>query len=364
MKSCLLISTHFVLAQLAASQPTYKAYGTGAAADKATHEQAVVDYIAITKTLTDHDFSPFNVIVYDPTTMTDDEFTAAIKFACDNSGLCPSAEEVRRGEFCSGCCGSPPIMVFKADSRDAAGIQEEAVHETTHILQIQNGAPQHTSGSDNDETWLCSGPRWWGEGTAMWMGDRVMRAYPAKYPGLDPNRQNMCRAFSEACSSYKAVAAARDLRLTDAIQASDTNWQKVQAMYQGEVCGEAMETSAYYPMVYEGGYCATNFILASTGLNTENTEGMKQGITLLETVMIDAKKKDDWEAAFLGVFTNFTSMQDLYEKFESAKGVSGYVYVAPTTFAPLDPSSDGGDRSNNLGFTALLVAACMATNYV
>eukprot|EP00928_Gymnodinium_smaydae_P063406 TRINITY_DN46986_c0_g1_i1.p1 TRINITY_DN46986_c0_g1~~TRINITY_DN46986_c0_g1_i1.p1 ORF type:complete len:378 (-),score=52.27 TRINITY_DN46986_c0_g1_i1:134-1267(-) len=366
----LLFTVLLKCAPLFTAKPTYTSYGKDVTKTAQVHKQAVLDFIDIVKATVDVEFAEFPVIVYDPTTMTDDDIANATKFACDNYKVCASAQQVRDGEFCGGVCGNPSIMVYKHDSgHSVAFIQEEAVHETLHILQMQNGAPRYvnTEGGDESEVWLNNGPRWWGEGTAMWMGDRLLRAYPTKYSKPDPTRQNMCRTYSQACSSYKNVSTSRKLRLTNAIQASDEPWKKVHEVYDGELCGSVEKKSAYYEMVYEGGYCALEYMLALDGLDTQKDADMKTAIRTVMNATVRAKTENSWETAFLNAFkSHFASMKDFYEKFEKAKGAAGYVYVAPITPSQYEatkaptptPAASADLISSDVGKLSLMIAVC------
>ena len=153
----------------------------------------------------------------------------------------------------------------------------------------QNSAPAYENdpGGDTTEDWRANGCRWWMEGIAVFLGDRVLNAYPEYFSAPDPDRTNFGRTLAENCDSLKATEAETGLRLTNAAQASDEPWERMFAL------------GKYYEMVYEGGYCATTFFIDRPGRH----RSIELEIGSLLTVMAEAGagRRDSWELAFLAV---------------------------------------------------------------
>ena len=248
------------------------------AAESAIHRRAVEDYARIARDLVGLELSTgpgaFDVFVYEYASMADWEIVALIEEYCrvlDAPAGCITEENIREGDVCGGVCGPIEHMVmdFAAGEqhRDPqwghARIQEYTVHETTHIFQRQNSAPAYENdlGGDVTEDWRANGCRWWMEGTAVWLGDRVLNAYPEFFSAPDPDRTNFGRTLAQVrrrcfldlftcarvllrsspfqnCESLNHTEEETGLRLTNAAQASDEPWQEMFAL------------GKYYEMVY------------------------------------------------------------------------------------------------------------------
>jgi len=311
---------------------TYHSYGSVTA--QPIYEKAITDFESLAKTSTGVDFQPFPVVIYEPGSMTDQEVTDCIDFISNyDPWWRPTVDDIRSGNLCGGVCGVKPVLVYTAHAGSTdAEIQEHAVHEANHVFQIQNSAVRFSTDSGDDgEDWRANGPRWWGEGASTWMGDRVLRAYPSLYTTPDPQRTNYGYTLADNCKGFKEVSESQNLRLTDAIQASDDPWQKLWSpSFEVTRDGLTFTTNAYFSLVYEGGYCACEYMFSEIGLDTQVQAGMRTAIEMVLKLEASPKLVNSWERAFLQIFDGFASMQNFYEGFEAAHGASGeYSYLAP-----------------------------------
>ena len=89
--------------------------------------------------------------------------------------------------------------------------------------------------------------------------------------------------------------------------------------------------------VYEGGYCATEFLFSGPDAN-RTAEASKPPLqaefSKLLTVMATTSKINSWEKAFIDQFGPMlpgepTTMEGFYEAMEAAHGQPNYVYEAP-----------------------------------
>ena len=318
------------------------------------HQLALANYATVVDTLVGVEMPPYSVFYYDPNTMSDSDVTALASAYCSaaepsdpgcvNEGMVAS---VAAGEFCGGVCGSTPTMVFKVESGEPdSRVQEAAVHEATHIFQIGNGAGCFDrDGGDDNEDWRGTGTRWFGEGTAMWLGEEVLSEYPQYFTPKHPETTNFGRTSAEACASLLQTEQARGLDLTNAIQASDEPWQAIWVQDQGGL-------DAYYQMVYEGGFCAVEFMVSDLPTFAEKASALLR-------VMANARLRDSWELAFLEEFTQYASMQQFYEAFEHDNGNTGFAYPAGappssalsvlTTEVATECTADGTDGGTDGG---------------
>lgn len=346
----------FLAPSVCAQEITSQEYGNVADV-AAVHQAALANFATIVRTLVGADIPSFSVFYYDPDAMADVEVQALVSAYCTASE--PSwpgctegrAPDVQAGELCGGVCGTTPTMVYKVerccgDDLDTSFVQEGAIHEATHIIQIGYGADRYNrDGGDAEEDWRHSGPRWFGEGTAMWLGEKLLAEYPQHFSPKNPARTNFGRTSADACASLLGTEQARGIDLTNAIQASDEPWQAIWINQDGQ--------DAYYQMVYEGGFCAVDFIVSS--LSTTEAKA-----AALLRVMRNAQLRDSWEVAFLEEFVEYSSMQAFYEVFERGNGNVDFSYPASApasnTLAVLlaqdaaedDDTADGtGDGTSN-----------------
>jgi hypothetical protein len=287
-----------------AAAPPFVQYMYGAVeAEAQVQRDAMTDFARIANDLVGLEFSSgelgFAVFVYEYASMTDEEIAGLIADYCrelDAPVGCITEQDIEEGQVCGGVCGRVEHMVMDFSVGDqhrdrrwgASRIQEYTVHETTHIFQRQNSAPafENDLGGDITEDWRANGCRWWMEGTAVFLGDRVLNAYPEYFSAPDPDRTNFGRSLAENCDSLNTTEAETGLRLTNAAQASDEPWEKM------------FELGKYYEMVYEGGYCATTFFI-----DTVDPSAIEGEIQRILSVIVEsgAGRRDSWEVAFLAV---------------------------------------------------------------
>jgi len=267
------------------------------------HTQALEDWAKIIKETVGVILPGVSIFQYDPKTMTDDEVNELINEFCAATQMgsnCHSPADVRNGDVCgeggNSVCNNN-VLVFTIGTvcrnNDVACIQKLAVHEFTHIFQITSGSESHNrDGGDAAEDWRYTGPRWWREGTSTWIEPNAGKAYPDIFTQVDPEQNPV-----EACDSFQLIEDSHSIDLTYAIQKSDKKWESI------------MADDLYYESVYQGGYCAVEFLLRGY----ETTEDKIAG---LFNVMKNAALLDSWELAFLTEFSDYNTMADFYTAFE------------------------------------------------
>ena len=289
----------------------YHTYGSVASHTR-VHQKAVHDCAKIIKDAVGMVFlKDVHIWVYDPQTMTTVEVHAMKSEVNKLEHGTTTEKDIRNGIFCGGVCGATTFMAYLPDNYNVAHIQESAVHETTHIFQIHYQAQAYNNGQgDDDEHWRCKGPRWFTEGSATILGDLLLRSYPQLFQAPNPDQTNHGRKLSESCIGFKIVSKARDLRLDDGSQMSDSNGQRLHDdLRDGH--------SAYYSIIYEGGVCACTFYLDTVlGSHSLRNRSKKCIVTLL-TIIKDTQTRDDWEVAFIAAGKNkWSNMKEFYTDFE------------------------------------------------
>lgn len=194
--------------------------------------------------------------------------------------------------------GDPEVMYFHTPDQSLIMARSASLHEYVHLVQMAYGAPsKYVKGGDTEENWRFMGPRWWSEGSAVW----ITLVY-SQLNGID-----IGEAYDTIfikCSEYKAATYnckinGRRVTIKEIVTPNETDnpeWRKV------DECG------IYGSHVYHGGLCAIDFVMKSR--RTE--EGVRSIIGMIKSV----STKDDWLRAFLD-WSGYNSLSDFHAEFDA-----------------------------------------------
>ena len=298
----------------------------------------------------------YQLLVYDPTGMTDSEVLAFIGDFCVTTQApvgCLAVDDVRNGTVCGGgvaVCGSMAaegcltaalVVAFAMEKTwEDTEIQERAILETTRIFQRQYAAPLYATpnggGCGKNLDWRAVGARWWMEGSAVWVADRLPRLYPDKFKAPAPESH---ASLKESCRRFKSAEQDSGVRLANAVQAGNAQWQHL------------VDSGQLSTTLHDGGYCATKFAVNRFAPPARLFGGgLSEVINLarLLNAMRGTNVHDSWEPAFLAEFNSFQTMEDFYEQFEAERGLPNFVYDPPPSLAGKSEGQDPSAGSSSI----------------
>ena len=200
----------------------------------------------------------------------------------------------------SGDDHGPLQNFYHVAQREPKGeVYSRSLHEYFHLFQAAYGAPsKNTTGGDESEDWHFAGPRWWQEGSAVWIECVYPQLRCLPLETLLPKR--LARARSSYCRASRAsVREGRRITVEQTLNpnlVANPDWKLVD------------ECDIYESHVYDGGLCAVDFALRH--------ECSDAALHSLIAMIRYVEGKDDWEVAFLE-WSGYGSMRAFYDAFDT-----------------------------------------------